>query len=220
MNTPILTFSRIEDNWFDGYTTSWLGYPDGVNQNNYLEFAESDLADGPGTRHLINAVSNAKRALHMEVETLSDEYGYSIVGKKFNSFRLRLEFLSTAGFFQKPRLLAKLNKLRNVVEHDYYIPTVDEAENFVDVVGLFIDAMKRHRQRRPCEVEMFNGLDDTGNFFITHTSCIFKEGKLNLKILPKGKSCSSREELNKLINFVEDRDEYIRWLSFIIRNNT
>lgn len=220
MNIPVLTFSRIEDSWFDGYTTSWIGYPDGVNQTQYLEFAENDLADGVATRNLINAVSNAKRALHLEVETLSNKYGYSVVGKKFNSFWQRLEFLSAAGFFAKPRLLTKLNKLRNAVEHEYIVPTVDEAENFVDVVGLFIDAMQRHRQRYPCEVAMHDGFDDSGNFFIICTCCNFEKGELNLTILPKGKSYSSREQFIKSINIIDDRDEYIRWLSFIIRNNT
>lgn len=217
---PILTFNKIANAWFDSYTTSWLGYPDGVNQNNYLEFAESDLVDGLTPRHLINSVSNAKRALHMEVESLSDAYGYIILGKKFNSFPLRLEFLAAAGFFQKPRLLAKLNKLRNIVEHDYYNPTVDEAENFIDIVGLFIDAMKRHRQRYPDDIEIHDGSDDTGNYFAARLTCNFKVGELRLTILPKGKRYSADEQLFKLIRLAENRDEYIRWLSFIVGNNT
>jgi uncharacterized protein YutE (UPF0331/DUF86 family) len=219
MNDLAPTFSKIEDGWFDGYTTSWLGYSDGLNQNDYLRFAENDLSDGRSDRHLINAVSNAKRALHIEVETLSDAYGVSAATKKFGSFPQRLAFLSKAGFFTKPRLLTKLNKLRNVVEHEYHVPTFEEAENFVDIVDLFVNAMQKHRQRYPDQIEMCQALDDTGNWHVQRTHCDLVRGELKLLILPAGTYHSPSPEY-KLICISEDPDEYLRWLSCIVGQNT
>lgn len=219
MNDPALTFSKIEDSWFDGYTTSWLGYVDGVNQNDYLKFAEHDLNDGQTHRHLINAVSNAKRALHMEVETLSNAYGVTAALKKYSSFPQRLSFLSNAGFFAKPRLLAKLNKLRNVVEHEYYVPKLEDAENFVDIVDLFVNAMQKHRQRYPDEVGMCEALDDTGNWHIRRTYCHLNKGELKLEILPAG-TYHSAAAAYKFVRISEEPEEYLKWLSYIVRANT
>jgi hypothetical protein len=215
----LFKFSKLDDSWFDGYTTSWLGYEDGVNQNEYLRFAEHDLKDGQTHRHLINAVSNAKRALHMEVETLSNAYGVNVAIRKYGSFPQRLSFLSSAGFFAKPRLLSKLNKLRNVVEHEYHIPKIEDAENFVDIVDLFVNAMQKHRQRYPCEVDMFNALDDTGKWHIRRIRCNLKAGEIKLEILPVGIYHSS-DFSYKCIRISESPEEYLLWLSHIIKANT
>lgn len=220
MDNPILKFTNIEDRWFDGYTTSWLGYTDGTNQTDYLQFAEDDLNDGHTQRHLINAVSNAKRALHMEVETLSTAYGVNESNKKFCSFPQRLAFLSRAGLFAKPRLLAKLNKLRNVVEHEYHVPTLEEAENFVDIVDLFINAMQRHRHRYPCEIDMHEAIDDGDEWQIWGTTCDLKNGELKLLVFPKGTSYARAKGKNVFIRFSEDSDLYLQWLSHIVRANT
>lgn len=221
MSDLVLTFNKIEDGWFDGYTTSWLGYSDGINQNDYLQFAEDDLNDGQSDRHLINAVSNAKRALHMEVETLSNAYGVNAAVKKFGSFPQRLAFLSKAGFFAKPRLLAKLNKLRNIVEHEYHIPKLEDTENFVDIVDLFVNAMQKHRQRYPYEIDMCEALDDTGNWHVRRTYCNLARGELNLQIMPAGKyHCLQADTTYKLVRISEQPEEYLRWLSHIIRANT
>jgi len=36
-----------------------------------------------------------------------------------------------------PKVLERLNKIRNRIEHDYYCPTIEEANDFIDVVELF-----------------------------------------------------------------------------------
>lgn len=219
MNNPELSFSKIEYSWFDSYTTSWLGYPDGINQNDYIQFAENDLSDGQSHRNLINAVLNAKKALHMEVETLSNAYGVNAAPKKFGSFSQRLSFLSKAGFLAKPRLLSKLNKLRNIVEHEYYVPKLEDAEDFIDIVDLFLNAMQKHRQRYPDEVDMHEALDDTGNWQVRRTYCDLKKGELKLLILPVGIKHAPAESY-KFVRISEDPEEYLRWLSCIVRANT
>ncbi|WP_315983253.1 hypothetical protein [Aliamphritea spongicola] len=38
-----------------------------------------------------------------------------------------------------PRVLKRLNKLRNSLEHDFVSPSRDEVEDFIDVASLFIE---------------------------------------------------------------------------------
>lgn len=56
---------------------SWLVYHCRQNPSaeDYLDFARQDLADGITPRHLINALSNAKRALHMRMEDVCLGFG-------------------------------------------------------------------------------------------------------------------------------------------------
>jgi hypothetical protein len=102
----------------------------------YLEFARKDLETGEDTRNTINAVGNAKRALHLQVETICNGYGYKA---KCKDFPPKLTFLRDIGIVA-PKVLEKLNKIRNRIEHDYYCPTLDEANDFIDVVELFLYA--------------------------------------------------------------------------------
>lgn len=102
----------------------------------YLEFARQDLDAGEDIRNIINAVGNAKRALHLQVETICTGYGYK---SKSRDFPPKLNFLRDIGIVA-PKVLEKLNKIRNRIEHDYYSPTIDEANDFIDVVELFLYA--------------------------------------------------------------------------------
>jgi hypothetical protein len=102
----------------------------------YLEFARQDLATSGDARNTINAVGNAKRALHLQVETICSGYGYKAKSKDFPP---KLTFLRDIGIVA-PKVIEKLNKIRNQIEHDYYCPTVDEANDFIDVVELFLYA--------------------------------------------------------------------------------
>lgn len=102
----------------------------------YLSFAREDLYAGDEARNIINAVGNAKRALHLQVETICNGYGYK---SKSKDFPPKLNFLRQIGVIA-PKILEKMNKTRNRIEHAYYCPTFDEADDFIDIVELFLYA--------------------------------------------------------------------------------
>lgn len=102
----------------------------------YLAFARDDLVSGGSERNRTNCISNAKRALHLQIEIIADALGFK--GKR-TSFPKLVDFCASCGVVGA-RVLRKLNTLRNVVEHDYYLPNQDEAENFLDTVELFLYA--------------------------------------------------------------------------------
>ena len=106
----------------------------------YLDFATSDLSDPDSTRNRVNALSNAKRALHFRIDLLADALGFDDSPfKKKNNFPEKLEFCGKCGVVA-PRILGKVNRVRNALEHEYYLPARDETENFVDVTELFLAA--------------------------------------------------------------------------------
>ena len=108
-----------------------------VLPHEYLDFMEEDLK-GTDKRNLINALSNAKRALDCQIESLL--YGYCLkayTDKKKMAIPNKIELLNRLGIIA-PRILRKINKVRNTMEHDFYCPSIDEVEDFADVILLFI----------------------------------------------------------------------------------
>ncbi|MBW4484756.1 MAG: hypothetical protein KME14_19645 [Tildeniella torsiva UHER 1998/13D] len=53
-----------------------------------------------------------------------------------------------------PRIIGKINRLRNAVEHDYYLPTPDESQDFVDVVELFLHGTDSYIKQFPEHLEL------------------------------------------------------------------
>lgn len=139
MSKPTLSPEILEPLYF--MTFSPLGYLDygtELSPLDYLSFARVDLEEKNGYRSMINTISNAKRALHLQVDTLCEGYGYKVIQRNKN-FPEKLDFLQDLGLVT-PRILKKLNSIRNKVEHDYSIPTEEDAELFCDVVELFLFA--------------------------------------------------------------------------------
>lgn len=120
----------------------------------YLEYAVEDLSLGKEPRTLINSISNAKRALHLQSETISDAFGIrKLYPKGMIPFPKRVEFLRSCGIVGE-RVLRKLNGVRNSVEHKYYVPSEQEVDDFIDTVELFIAATDRLIMCFPSEAEI------------------------------------------------------------------
>ncbi|GIU03227.1 hypothetical protein [Shewanella morhuae] len=128
-----------------------------LKPRDYFIFAIKDLEGDLDSRSLINALLNAKRALHYQVDLLVDTYGYKSHTNR-NSFPAKLEYCKKCGIVS-PRVLNKLNKIRNEVEHDYAVPTETEVNDFIDVVELFLAATDRFFYRLPDNI-VFPGLDE------------------------------------------------------------
>lgn len=150
----------------------------------YLGYAMEDLSLGKGSRTFVNSVSNAKRALHLQAEIISNAFGINeCYPKGMVPFPKRIEYLRDCGIVGE-RILRKYNKIRNSVEHDYYLPSEHEADDFIDVVELFIAATDRLIMCFPSEAEIEYSKKKEGCPEIG--SVIFKpgEGKLYLHTSP------------------------------------
>lgn len=86
------------------------------------------------------------------LNSFSNAYGFG-ASRSRSTFYYRLEFCKSCGIVG-PRILRKLNRVRNAVEHEYYVPSQSEVEDFIDVVELFLAATDRYLKNFPKEIEL------------------------------------------------------------------
>lgn len=140
----------------------------GPDPRTYLGFAQEDLAGADCPRVRINALSNAKRALHLQVETLTGALGYAQWESDGpQGFPRRLRFASQFGLVQ-PKILEKINGLRNDVEHEYIDPACSVVQDYVDVVTLYLDASDRLVRSFPYLRELHVGDWKEGRRYCLH----------------------------------------------------
>lgn len=162
MNTTLEVLSVPADE-VGQYTYRWMPTRTEPSADDYLAFSQADLAGGASPRHLVNGLSNAKRALHLRLEDLALGFG-AANQKDLRNFPKLVAYVRNCGLVT-PRILDRLNKLRNAVEHEYVIPALSEVENLIDVTELFLAATERWIQRQPCDVDFGPGIkDETGEF--------------------------------------------------------
>jgi hypothetical protein len=107
----------------------------GPDPKDYLDFARKDLAQRSSSG-AINAVANAKRAIHLSIESFLQVYCLQkVVVRK--PFPVVLELLSELGAFPV-RLVNSLNRRRNLIEHEYEQPSHEEAHDLVEIAELFV----------------------------------------------------------------------------------
>ncbi|MFF1819728.1 hypothetical protein ACFVWG_20680 [Kribbella sp. NPDC058245] len=127
-----------------------------VTADEYLSFAKSDIE--PGTLHgAINGLGNAKRALHLMIDTVLQNYGMLVHNPA--NFPTKLKLLDQVGLIAL-NVFGKLNIERNVAEHEYSAPSVERVQEFIDVCHLLRLALERLGQDVPYQVVA--GIRDTG----------------------------------------------------------
>lgn len=114
-----------------------------VTAEEYLRYAAEDL-NSDTKQGYINALGNAKRALHLMIESLLNSYGLLAKNKR-TSFPDKLKLLDGAGLFSLS-ILHTLNVERNVMEHEYKIPTRSRVQETIDVGRLLLLATQRMRE--------------------------------------------------------------------------
>ena len=109
--------------------------PNGAEPREYVVFAASDARRGDAQGR-INALGNAKRAVHLSVESLVQLYCLSRYARKRGFPGLLQLFQKLEAF--PTRLMAALNRRRNEVEHEYATPSDAETSEFVEMAELFV----------------------------------------------------------------------------------
>lgn len=99
----------------------------------FLSLAEEDFERG-GLSALVNATTNAKRAIVCQLDQLLISFGYPSF--EWNVPR-KMEKLRALGLLA-PTLLRKVVRMRNFLEHEYEIPDIELVEESLDVAALFV----------------------------------------------------------------------------------
>jgi len=111
--------------------------PFGIEPRHFLAFAEKDLLQSD-THGFVNALSNAKRAIDCQVDSIFRVF--SLPPKR--TFPSKLDELVEIGFVA-PRVIKKVVRIRNLLEHEFRCPTHEEVEDAVDIATLFIEVTSR-----------------------------------------------------------------------------
>ena len=123
-----------------------------ITPNDFLRFANQDLQN-IDERGIINAITNAKRAIDCQVDTLLACIGYkpntnlpqnvkdyikqhSSSNENVN-IPQRLMLVSCLDAAPS-KLISKIRGIRNLLEHEYNLPTVDQAHEAIELATLFI----------------------------------------------------------------------------------
>jgi len=122
--------SELED-WCIAGTGS-LNYEMPNKSDAFLDYAENDLASNSEAGN-VNALTNAKRAIDCQIEQLIKSLGL----KKAKQFPKKIEQIKEIGLIA-PRILVKVNQIRNLLEHEFVNPDRHQAEDAVDVATLFV----------------------------------------------------------------------------------
>jgi hypothetical protein len=121
----------------------------------FVEFAEKDLNNNFEHKY-INALSNAKRALDCQADRLLKLFGYYEESqKKFWGFPKKIELIQQFKILA-PRVLSKINKTRNLMEHQYIKPEASQVEDFIDIVSLFIASTDHYISNFIAKVDYIN----------------------------------------------------------------
>lgn len=113
-----------------------LTYTTSVSPQEYLRFAQQDLRLG-GARGLINGLANSKRAIDCQITNLLQALGIPSGG----NFPSKLEKVEALGIVA-PRILMKVARARNSLEHNWRKPSGNEVGDAVDIATLFIAALQ------------------------------------------------------------------------------
>jgi hypothetical protein len=108
----------------------------------FLQFAMED-SKGGDLRCMVNALGNVKRAIECRVDTIL--YSYCLYKKSEAEkwpFPKKIEIIEQLGIIA-PRILKKINRKRNELEHQYIEPTKDDVEDALDVATLFLAYTER-----------------------------------------------------------------------------
>jgi len=188
-----------------------LPVPEEITPRIYWEYSVIDLESGNDSRHNINALANAKRSLHMLVDLLSNAFGIDKLKNRVN-FPSKLRFCKDCGL-TSPSVIRKINKLRNITEHEYLIPGRSEVEDYIDIVELFLSANEGFLYHFPSSDMDFSFLAKVNDSFPDILGCEFPpyEGVIYL--------CKNRYQRENSIKIrVQDKEPYYEWVQFIVKN--
>lgn len=124
-----------------------------IEADEFMKFAEADLQQET-TQGLVNALSNAKRAIDCQVDTVLGCFG--LLAR--HSFPQKINILNELGIVT-PRIIKKVVKARNFLEHEYINPEREQVEDAVDVATLFVISLDKGLRNFWCDFVILEATD-------------------------------------------------------------
>lgn len=152
----INSLKSIKNLRINEYEKDDLNLPYELIPKEFLKYAKADITL-KSNRGIVNALSNTKRALHCQVDSLLYAFGYEEKSKKKNFYE-KLEILTGLDIVT-PEFLRKINNMRNLLEHEYNIPSREDVEDALDFVALFIEYTQKFLDNilKYCQIVLKSG---------------------------------------------------------------
>ncbi len=169
----ILSHLNDENNYL--YFESWipLKMPFELKPKDFIQFAKNELKL-EDDENLINSLSNIKRAIDCRSEELLYIFGYYKKSKKENwGFPKKTEFLERIGVVA-PKILKKINRKRNELEHKFKKPTIEEVEDFYDIANLFLRYTDRYTKKEFEDCVCLGAITDKTDKYEQYPQLFFK----------------------------------------------
>jgi uncharacterized protein YutE (UPF0331/DUF86 family) len=135
--------NHYADDRIDGWSTTDIENNFDLQSTDFLDFAQIDLRMDD-VHHLINCLSNVKRAIECQIDSILIGLGlFEKSTKEKWNFPKKIEVLNELGIIS-PRILIKINKIRNLLEHQYSKPDKEKVEDAVDIAILFFRSTEKY----------------------------------------------------------------------------
>lgn len=201
-NLKEMEIDQIISEILDPRTSSYMKMSDDLKSDfdilpqDFINYAQIDLASDY-EHNIINALSNSKRALDCQLDILLLSFGYYKKSQKDQwSFPKKIDLINELGLIA-PRVLKKINKQRNLLEHQFVRPKRENVEDFLDITMLFIASTDRYSLIFHPEVWLRNkSFDRKYGIFSDYKNC-----KLKIDIYPYEKGALKTDTKDKLKSF-------------------
>ena len=113
-----------------------------LHPREFLSYAEGELSDLKSNKSIINCLSNLKRAIDSQIDIFL--YALNLL-KIYKDRKLgidrKLGFIEKCGIFNKTSL-ARINTIRNKLEHHYELPKIEDIYVYFDLTSAFISVLE------------------------------------------------------------------------------
>jgi len=151
--------NKILENYTYDTTEAWnaedIQIPFAIKASDYLAYAYDDfkIIDN---HHLVNCLSNIKRALDCQNDSLLLVFGLFKKSKDERwKFRDKVDILNRIGVIS-PSFLKKINISRNYLEHEYSIPDKKDVEDSLDIASLYLKYTEKYLKNIMTEIYIDN----------------------------------------------------------------
>jgi hypothetical protein len=129
-----------------GQSINPIACPFDLSPSDYVKFAETDLKEN-STKGFVNSLANIKRSIDSQIEILLLVFGVLKISKDNRwSFPKKIKFLKDVGLVA-PRILNRIIRKRNCIEHDFFKPKKEDVEDSLDVCILFLHYTNRFYEK-------------------------------------------------------------------------
>lgn len=164
---------------------------------------------------MINCLSNCKRAIECQVDALLFSLGvYEKSKKKGWNFHKKLEILNQFGIVS-PRILKKINKHRNLLEHDYLLPDQEKVTDALDVAILFLNYTDKFLKSA---IEIFYFYFDAD---VVTVVLDYRHGKIVFSTVPvedEGSIISDVKIIKEISSESTEYFDYLSWYFSIVKH--